>query len=52
MLVEQARKWASENALPAVTLTTFSHLPWNKPLYEHLGFRVLPPKKFGPDCAP
>jgi ribosomal protein S18 acetylase RimI-like enzyme len=48
MLVEQARKWASENDLPAVTLTTFSHVPWNKPLYEHLGFRVLATEEIGP----
>ena len=48
MLVEKAHEWASENALPAVTLTTFSHVPWNKPLYEHLGFRVLAPEEIGP----
>jgi GNAT superfamily N-acetyltransferase len=48
LLVEQARTWASENALAGVTLTTFSHVPWNKPLYEHLGFRVLPSEEIGP----
>jgi ribosomal protein S18 acetylase RimI-like enzyme len=25
----------------AVTLTTYDHIPWNRPLYEHLGFQVL-----------
>lgn len=49
MLVEQARRWAGENALPAVTLTTFSHVPWNEPLYEHLGFRVLASDEVGPE---
>jgi GNAT superfamily N-acetyltransferase len=48
MLVEQARRWAADNALTAVTLTTFSHVPWNKPLYEHLGFRVLASEETGP----
>jgi ribosomal protein S18 acetylase RimI-like enzyme len=47
MLVEQARRWAGDNGLPAVTLTTFSHVPWNKALYEHLGFRVLASDEIG-----
>ena len=49
LLVEQARRWAGENALSAVTLTTFSHVPWNKPLYEHLGFRALASEEIGPE---
>ena len=40
-LIEQVKRWAISMGLPAVTLTTFGHLPWNRPLYEHLGFRVL-----------
>jgi len=27
----------------ALTLTTFAHVPWNRPFYERLGFRVLAP---------
>jgi hypothetical protein len=34
--------------MPAITLTTFSHIPWNQPLYEHLGFRVLSHDELGP----
>lgn len=49
MLVDRARSWAGENALAAVTLTTFSHVPWNRPLYEHLGFRVLGSDEIGPE---
>jgi GNAT superfamily N-acetyltransferase len=41
MLIEQARRWAGANSLTGVTLTTFSHVPWNRPLYEHLGLRRL-----------
>lgn len=29
----------------ALTLTTFSHLPWNKPFYERVGFRALTPEE-------
>jgi hypothetical protein len=33
---------------PSLTLTTFSDVPWNRPLYEHLGFRVLSEEEIGP----
>lgn len=46
-LLEQAKQWARRNELPAMTLTTFSEVPWNRPLYEHLGFRVLGPDEVG-----
>jgi len=47
-LIEHVRSWAVENGLPALTLTTFNHVPWNRPLYEHLGFRVLAAEEIGP----
>lgn len=34
--------------MPAVTLTTFSDVSWNAPLYRHLGFRVLAEHEIGP----
>ncbi len=40
-LVERVVRWAAVEGLPAVTLTTYRDVPWNAPLYEHLGFRVL-----------
>ncbi len=40
-LVEQVEGWAVSNGLRALTLTTFTHIPWNRPLYEHLGFHVM-----------
>ncbi len=40
-LLDEVERWASRNRLPAITLTTFSEVPWNRPLYEHLGFRVV-----------
>jgi len=47
-LVEQAVTWALECDHRELTLTTFDHVPWNRPLYEHLGFRVMLPAEIGP----
>lgn len=47
-LVEQAARWAASQDLSTLTLTTFGHIPWNRPLYEHLGFRVLAEDEIGP----
>lgn len=33
--------WARARGLPAVTLTTFTDVPWNGPYYERLGFHYL-----------
>ena len=41
-LVKTVITWAKEQGIPAMTLTTFSHLPWNAPFYEKLGFRIIP----------
>jgi len=41
------RAWAAEHDMTAVTLTTFAHVPWNRPLFEHLGFRVLADEELG-----
>jgi GNAT superfamily N-acetyltransferase len=42
-LVEEVCRWAASAGYDAVTLTTFSDLPWNRPFYERLGFRVMSP---------
>ena len=47
-LIDQVRRWADKNGLSALTLTTFNYVPWNRPLYEHLGFRVLTAEEIGP----
>jgi GNAT superfamily N-acetyltransferase len=47
-LVQQVADWARTSGGTAVTLTTFGHIPWNRPLYEHLGFRVLGEDEIGP----
>jgi hypothetical protein len=35
--------------MQAVTLTTFATVPWNRPLYEHLGFVVMDDQQIGPE---
>lgn len=42
-LVEAACDWARNAGYRAITLTTLSHIPWNGPFYERLGFRSLAP---------
>ncbi|HUC36965.1 MAG TPA: GNAT family N-acetyltransferase [Acidimicrobiales bacterium] len=50
-LIDRAKAWAVEDGRGALTLTTFSEVPWNRPLYEHLGFRVLDPGDIGPELG-
>lgn len=50
-LIEQVKDWARSTGRPAVTLATFYEVPWNGPLYEHLGFRVLDESELGPDMV-
>lgn len=47
-LMDRVRDWAIERGLPAMTLTTFADVPWNAPLYRHLGFRDLTEVEIGP----
>lgn len=49
LLLDQVRSWAVRSGCPAVTLTTFDSVPWNRPLYEHLGFRILDENELGPE---
>ena len=48
-LLDRVRDWAAATDRPALTLTTFTDVPWNRPLYEHLGFRVLAEAEIGPE---
>jgi len=47
-LVETVVGWAREKAMDRLTLCTFSDVGWNRPLYEHLGFSVLPGERWTP----
>jgi len=48
-LIDHVRSWAQAAGMRAVTLTTFRDVPWNAPLYEHLGFRALAEPEIGPE---
>jgi GNAT superfamily N-acetyltransferase len=48
-LIAHVRDWASERGMKAITLTTFVDVPWNRPLYEHLGFVVMGDHQIGPE---
>lgn len=48
-LIDAAEEWAHARGAPALTLTTFTDVPWNRALYEHLGFRVMDEQEIGPE---
>ena len=50
-LLDRVAAWAVEAGSSGLTLTTFAHVPWNGPLYEHLGFRVLGADEIRPELA-
>ena len=41
-LVTAVCGWAAAAGYDSVTLTTFRDVPWNRPFYETLGFRIVP----------
>jgi len=41
-LIDRLAALAPGQGLTALTLTTFSDVPWNAPYYTRIGFRVLP----------
>jgi GNAT superfamily N-acetyltransferase len=50
-LLDRVGAWAAAGGRPALTLTTFRDVPWNAPLYRHLGFRDLDEPEIGPELA-
>jgi GNAT superfamily N-acetyltransferase len=46
-LIDTLAEWARGEVLTALTLTTFSDVPWNGPYYERLGFRRLESPEVG-----
>jgi len=47
-LIAYAAERARGQGLTALTLTTFSKVPWNAPYYERLGFRVVAESELTP----
>jgi GNAT superfamily N-acetyltransferase len=48
-LLDRVRVWATETDRSAISLTTFAEVPWNRPHYERLGFRVFAEGEIGPE---
>lgn len=48
-LLDRAVRWAREEGLSGVTLTTFRDVPWNAPFYARVGFEVV--ETPGPELA-
>jgi GNAT superfamily N-acetyltransferase len=40
-LLDRAIRWARDEGLAAVTLTTYRDVPWNAPFYARVGFEVV-----------
>jgi GNAT superfamily N-acetyltransferase len=47
-LLEHVADHAAANGIPALTLTTFAHVPWNAPYYARCGFRTLDESDLAP----
>lgn len=41
-LIEQVERWGRDQGLGAVSLTTFTDVPWNGPYYARLGYEEVP----------
>jgi len=41
VLVRAVHEWAVCSGFSAITLTTLSFIPWNRPFYEKRGYRVI-----------
>ncbi len=39
-MIMAAKDYACSNRLRAITLTTFTNVPWNAPFYSRMGFRI------------
>jgi GNAT superfamily N-acetyltransferase len=47
-LLEAAIDWARSQGQPALTLTTYRHLRFNRPFYERHGFKVMEDEEVTP----
>src|SRR5664280_2284311 len=48
-LLDRVRVWATATGRSSISLTTFAEVPWNRPHYERLGFRVFAEEEIGPE---
>jgi len=50
-LVGAIERWASENGVVELTLTTYRDVPWNAPFYTRLGFTIIETAELDADLA-
>lgn len=43
-LLNHLVEWSRTQSLPAITLTTYTEVPWNAPYYTRHGFHPIPPE--------
>jgi GNAT superfamily N-acetyltransferase len=48
-LLEAAAEMSQSLGARALRITTYDHLPWNRPFYERHGFHVVPAHDCGPE---
>lgn len=48
-LLDHVAGWAAARGAPALTLTTFTDVPWNAPYYRRCGFHDLSDDELSPD---
>jgi GNAT superfamily N-acetyltransferase len=40
-LTEAMKTWACSRGYTSLTMTTFPNIPWNAPMFERMGFRIM-----------
>ena len=50
-LIEAVARLAASTGARTLSLTTYAHLPWNKPFYERRGFETVPAAEWAPEIA-
>jgi GNAT superfamily N-acetyltransferase len=50
-LIERACAWARDRGDGYLWLTTYDHVPFNRPMYERRGFTVVDEASWGPEIA-
>lgn len=50
-LIEAVARLAASTGARTLWLTTYAHLPWNKPFYERRGFETIPATEWAPEIA-
>ena len=49
-MIGHAKAWAATTStVGELWLTTYDHIPWNRPYYTHQGFEVVPEADCGPE---